>query len=150
MQSVHACAVQTHFSVFALLPEKSPKMPPKSLPKAPKIHPKSVDPRSNVFSEPVGGIGFTLSPYPLSLLGLCPARWQKTRKNTYKLGKTSLKILVKTHKNSLNIARNTHICAYTRTYTHIYVKTRINCILEAFESPHIYVKTGIKCIPGVS
>ena len=41
--------------------------------------------RSNVFSEPVGGIGFTLSLYPLSLHDPLPATWPETRKNTYKI-----------------------------------------------------------------
>ena len=54
-------------------------MTPKRAPEAPK----SVDPRSNVFSDPHGWIGFTLSPYPLSLLRPSPAISPKTRKNTH-------------------------------------------------------------------
>ena len=41
MQSAHACAVQTHFFVFALRPEKWSKKPPKSSSKSSKIHSKN-------------------------------------------------------------------------------------------------------------
>ena len=46
---------------------------------------KSVDPSVERLLRPVSGIGFTLSPYPLSLHNPLPATWHKTRKNTYKM-----------------------------------------------------------------
>ena len=42
MQSAHACAVQTHFFVFAIRPEKWSKKPPKSSSKSSKIHQKTL------------------------------------------------------------------------------------------------------------
>ena len=41
MQSAHACAVQTHFFVFALRPEKWSKKPPKMEPRGTPNHKKS-------------------------------------------------------------------------------------------------------------
>ena len=72
----HACArnkYKKHKGKYKTAPEKY-KILRKSI--------KSVDPSVEVFSEPVGGIGFTLSPYPLSLHDPLPVTWPKTCKKT--------------------------------------------------------------------
>ena len=70
MQSAHACAVQTHFFVFALRPEKWSKKPPKSSSKSSKNHQKAL-------VEPIKNS--------------CRKSWDAKRKKCQKVSKMDLK-----------------------------------------------------------
>ena len=79
----------------------SDKMGPKGGHGVLNVEAKSVDPWSKCILDPVRGIGFTLSPYPLSLLDPLPARCSKTRKNTYKSQKCVFYTCFKSRPSSL-------------------------------------------------
>ena len=68
---------QSEYS-WDLGPPFASKMTSKRYPKIIKIRRPLVE----VYPRTLMGIGFTLSPYPLSLLDPCPTRSPKTRKNT--------------------------------------------------------------------